>query len=122
MLGLFADLPVLFAQNAPAAGDGGGNLLSMFLAFSPVIVLFYLLILRPQQAQEKKRKAMIDALKKNDRVLTQAGIYGTVMSVSDAGDKVVLRVDDDKNLKLEFSKAAVVRVIDPTTEKAADKA
>jgi preprotein translocase subunit YajC len=121
MLGLFADLPVLFAQNAPAAADGTGNMLSMLLTLSPMAILFYLLILRPQQAQEKKRRAMIEELKKNDRVLTQAGIYGTVISVSGEGDKVVLRVDDDKNVKLEFSKTAVVRVVEPTTEKAADK-
>ena len=43
---------------------------------------------------------MIEALKKNDKVLTAGGIYGTVVSVDPARDRVVLRVDDDKGVKL----------------------
>ena len=62
---------------------------------------------------------MIEAMKKNDRVLTSAGIFGTVVSV-DGGDRIVLRVDDERNVRLTFSKASIVRVIDPS-EKDKDK-
>ena len=55
---------------------------------------------------------MIDALKKNDKVLTTAGIYGTVVSVDAEHDRVVLRVDDDRGVKVAFTKASIVRVLD----------
>jgi len=121
---LFAELPFLFAQQNPPAGqDGGSGLGSMIMLFTPVLILFYFMILRPQQQQERKRKQMVEALKKNDRVVTAAGIYGTVVSVDTESDKVVLRVDDDRGVKVTFSKASVVRVIEPSEkEKAAEPA
>jgi preprotein translocase subunit YajC len=119
----FAAIPLLLAQNAPpanpAAGSGGG--LSSTLPFIAVICLWgYFLLIRPQQQQEKKRKAMINALKKNDKVLTTAGIYGTVVSVDGEQDRVVIRVDDDKGVKIPFSKSAVAKVLDVAPEKAAN--
>ncbi len=88
------------------------------IMFAPVIVLFYFMILRPQQQQEKRRLQTIQALKKNDRVLTNAGIYGTVVSVDPDSDKIVIRVDDDRGVKMAFSKASIARRIDSESEKA----
>jgi preprotein translocase subunit YajC len=53
---------------------------------------------------------MISALRKNDKVLTSAGIYGTVVSVDDKEDRVMVRIDDDRGVKVAFSKASIVRV------------
>lgn len=110
-------LPLWAANKPPAAGDGG---ILPYLPLIGVVVLFYIMMLRPQQQQERKRKQMIEAMKKNDRVLTSAGIFGTVVSI-DGGDRIVLRVDDERNVRLTFSKASIVRVIDPS-EKDKDKA
>lgn len=118
MPGLLLDWVVPIFAAKPAAPAGGAEGFSTMLMFLPIVVLFYLLILRPQQSQEKKRRQMIEALKKNDRVLTTAGIYGTVVSIDTGSDKVVVRVDDDRGVKLVFSKASVARVVDPATEKA----
>src|SRR5690348_17169815 len=101
---------LLFADAAAGAGGAAGatsssGLYVLLLQFAPLILLFYILFIRPQQQQERKRKEMVAALKRNDKVLTSAGIYGTVASVDSEGDKVVLRVDDDKGLKLVFTKA-----------------
>jgi preprotein translocase subunit YajC len=111
-------LPVLAAK--PAAGSGGTDFSLTLLTLLPVVFLFYFMILRPQQQQERKRRQMIEALKKNDRVLTSAGIYGTVVSIDLAADKVVLRVDDDRGVKLVFSKTSVARVVDVAAEKTAE--
>lgn len=120
----FAHIAWLFAQAAPAAGqDTGTGMSTTFLMLMPVLVLFYFMIMRPQQQQERKRKQMVDALKRNDRVLTAAGIYGTVVSVDTDADRVVLRVDDDKGVKIPFSKASIVRVLEAAEkEKAAEPA
>ena len=55
---------------------------------------------------------MIDALKKNDKIVTAGGIYGTVVSVDPAGDKLVLRIDDDKGVKMTMSRSSVMRVLE----------
>jgi preprotein translocase subunit YajC len=119
MPGLFEALPLVFAQNAPAAGAGGeasGNY-TFVLMIAVVAFWFYLLMIRPQQKQEKERRAMIEAIKKNDRVITSAGIYGTVVSVDSDQDRVVVRVDDDRGVKLVFSKGSIARVLDAAAEK-----
>ena len=90
------------------------------MPFLPIIPLFYFLFILPQQQQEKKRRAMIDSLKKNDKVLTTGGIYGTVISVDAKTDKVVLRVDDERGVKLAFTRASVGRVIESSSEKPAE--
>ncbi|HWE36928.1 MAG TPA: preprotein translocase subunit YajC [Isosphaeraceae bacterium] len=118
MPGLFADLPFLIAAGAKAQ-QAGSPLTGMLLPMVSVGLLFYLLILRPNQIQERKRREELNALKKNDRVLTTAGIYGTVVSVDPEADKVVLRVDD--SVKLTFSRASITKIIDVSADKDKEK-
>lgn len=115
MIALFADFPLVFAQDAAS-----GNFWSTVVLLLPIFPLFYFLFIMPQQQQEKKRRAMIDSLKKNDKVLTTGGIYGTVISVDAKNDKVVLRVDDERGVKLAFTKASVGRVLEASADKPAD--
>ena len=119
----FFDFPTLFAdaaaKSAPAAGASGSPPMLLFLVV--MMAGLYFIVLLPGQRAEKKRRLMIDSLKKNDRVLTAAGIYGTVVSVDAEGDKVIVRVDD--SVKLTFSRAGIARVIEEKDkEKDKDKA
>src|SRR6516165_2752948 len=100
--------------------SGGSSFWSMFVFLLPIVPLFYFMIILPQQQQEKKRQAMIDALKKNDKVLTSGGIYGTVVSVDSAADRVVLRVDDERGLRITFTRTSVSRVLEVSAEKSAE--
>lgn len=111
MIPEFTGLPLIFAQDA-----GNGSLFSTILLLIPIPFLFYFVLLRPQRQEEQKRRSMIDALKKNDKVLTTGGIYGTVISVDATHDKIMLRVDDEKGVKLAFTKASVARVIETSSE------
>ena len=118
MPGPFLEIPILFAQAkapapAPKAPESGFNFLTMLPA---ILLLFYLIVLRPGQQEDRKRKDLLKTLKKNDRVVTVAGIYGTVVSLNDA-DSVVLRVDDERNVRMEFTRASISRVIVPPGEK-----
>jgi preprotein translocase subunit YajC len=114
MSGLLVDLPLLLAQ------DAANSSWLPYLYLLPIPLLFYFMIIRPQQQQERKRRAMIDALKKNDKVLTTGGMYGTVVSVDSAQDRVVLRVDDEKGVRVSFARSSVARVIEATSEKSLD--
>ena len=100
-----------FPWYSPRKREAGASQ-SLLLLLAPFPFLYYFLVFMPQQQQEKKRRAMIDGLKKNDKVLTNGGIYGTVMSVDAANDKVVLRVDDERGVKMAFTKSSVARVLD----------
>lgn len=76
-----------------------------------MILLGYFLLLRPQQQQEKKRKEMLNRMSKNDKVITTGGIYGTVVSVDGEGDVVTLRLGNEPGVKVDFSKASILRVV-----------
>ena len=72
-----------------------------------VILVFYFLILRPQNKKQKELKQMLAALKKNDRVQTIGGIRGVIANNLKEGDTtVILKVDD--NVKMEFSRFSIV--------------
>jgi preprotein translocase subunit YajC len=88
---------------------------SMLFLFAGLFFLFYFIVLRPMRREEADRRTMQSSLKKNDKILTHAGIYGTVVSVSDTEDEIVVKVDD--NVRLRMVRAAVARNI--TNEEAA---
>ena len=81
--------------------------------FLPIIAIFYLLLIRPQQQQAKKLKAMLAALKKGDKVVTSGGLMGTIVGLDE--QKAVLRVGDD--VKMEFLKSAIVSVVTEGSQK-----
>ncbi len=78
------------------------------ITFGLVFLIFYFLIIRPQNKKQKETKAMLESLSKGDRVVTIGGIRGIVHAVKD--DVVVVRVDGET--KLEFNKSAVSTVLD----------
>src|SRR5215471_15466926 len=70
-----------------------------------IFVIFYFVLILPQQKRQKKWQEMLGALKNGDRVVTSGGIRGTIISVKD--DAVQLRVPPD-NLRIEVARSAVV--------------
>jgi len=93
------------AAKEPNPGGGAGPL--GFLPFILIAVVAYLLLIRPMKRQEQERQAMAGNLKKNDDVLTNAGIYGTVVDVSETDDKITVKVAD--NVRLKMTKASIAR-------------
>jgi preprotein translocase subunit YajC len=73
-------------------------------------VLLYFVMIAPQQRKQKKWQQMLSQLKNGDRVTTNGGIRGVIVSVKD--DAVLLRVAPD-NIKLEFVKSAIAAVTTP---------
>jgi preprotein translocase subunit YajC len=102
----FAGSWALLAQE----GGGGGGL-GMLPAFVVIGLLFYLMLIRPQRREQANRQAMIDALKKNDRVVTIGGIYGVVTNVRKEMDQVTLRVDEKNNTELRVTFGSIARVV-----------
>jgi len=103
----------MFAMWLQSAGGFGLSSLGPL----PVILLFfaamYFLMIAPNQKKQKKWAEMLGQLKSGDKVTTNGGIRGTVLTVKD--DAVIVRVQPD-GVKLEFVKSAIAAV---TTEEAA---
>jgi preprotein translocase subunit YajC len=101
-------LTLLIAEGEGAAqGQGGGApLWSSFIWFLPILFILYFVMIRPQRRQEQTQKALIAGLKKNDKVQTIGGIIGTVVSVAEKEDEVVIRVDDNSRLRMIKSSIA----------------
>lgn len=92
---------ILIAQ-APSPAPG-----NQILAFLPLIfmfLVFYLLLVLPQQKRQKKLNEMIQNLKKGDRIVTAGGIIGTVSGIQN--DYVILKVGDGE-AKVEILKSAI---------------
>ena len=82
------------------------SLLVTMLPLLLIFVVFYLFIIRPQKKREEKRKAMIEAVKKNDRIVTVGGIHGKVLQVDDAS--VLAEVDSSTKLRIDKSAIASI--------------
>lgn len=104
----FSTLFVAFGQDGgkPAPGPGasfGGFLPMMLVMFAAV----YFLMIRPEQKKQKNRQAMLNAVKKGDRVLTSAGMLGTVGTVKES----TIMVKIAENTVVEFTKSAVTAIV-----------
>ncbi len=81
--------------------------LMQLIPFIAVAVIFYFLLIRPQQKQMKETKQMLDALKAGDKVITRGGLIGTISSVRE--DEVEIEIS--KGVKSVFTRSAVAAVV-----------
>jgi preprotein translocase subunit YajC len=89
---------------APPGGPGqSGSMFTSLVPFLLMFVIFYFLLIAPQRKKAKAHTAMLEALKAGDRVVTNGGIYGTVVGVDE--QKVQLRVADQ--VKIDVAKHAI---------------
>jgi len=107
----------LVAQAAapPAAGGPGEQLFPWWL-LPPILLLGWFMVLRPERERQRKQDQVIAGLKKNDRVLTTGGFYGTVANVDREGQRVLLKIDDTGSAKITVTLASIARVLGPSTE------
>jgi preprotein translocase subunit YajC len=98
--------PLILAQATPAGQQQ--NPIMAFLPMILLVVVFYFILIRPQQKRAKEQRKMIEALKSGDKVVTSAGIIGEVISVKDK--TVSLRSADTK---LEVTKDSVIAITEP---------
>ncbi len=98
-----------------AQGGGASSLLeSPFIPFLFIGLLFYFMILRPERRRRSEQSGMLENLKKNDRIVTTGGIYGTVVNVQKGDSDVVIKVDENSNTRLRVVRSSISRVINET--------
>lgn len=98
------------ANPPPAAGGGTSDWLILFL-MPMALVVFMMLVMRPQQKDQKQREKMLSELKKNDRVVTTAGILGKVSIVSPENKTVKLVIDEKSGSCMTVTMSSIARVL-----------
>ena len=104
---------------AQGVGGGGANstsstLLSL-IPFALIFVIFYFLVILPQQKRTKKQKALLEALKKGDKVVTASGIWGTVTNLGK--ETLTLQIADSTKIRIQRDQIARLRSDDEDKDK-----
>jgi len=100
------------AAAAPAAAGGGMEMIIMLAVFGAV---FYFMIYRPQAKRVKEHKSLMTSLSKGDEVLTQGGIVGKIVKVSDEKDFIVVSIAEGTEVTVQ--KGAINAVLPKGTMK-----
>lgn len=102
-------LNFILLAGSPAGGQSQQNPFMLWLPIILIFAIMYFLIFRPQAKKQKQHRMMLEGLKKGDKIITAGGIYGTVLSVRDKENTIVVKIDD--NTKIELVKSSVAQVI-----------
>ena len=93
---------------AQAAGGAGGSGLEAMLPLVLIFVVFYFLLIRPQQKKMKQHKATLAAIRRGDKVVTGGGILGTVTKISENDPEVQVEIAPDVKVKVQRDLIAAV--------------
>lgn len=99
-----------FAMGTPPGGAGGGST-QAFTSMIPLVIMFaifYFLLIRPQQKKAKEHKALLEALKKGDQVVTAGGMHGKIVAVEEG----VVTIEIANNVNVKFNKGHVAAVVE----------
>jgi preprotein translocase subunit YajC len=97
---------------APQGGEGGGGLISTLIMFGAIFLIFYFMIIRPQQKRSKERDKLLSYLEKGDKVVTNGGIHGTIAGLEEK--TALLNIGD--NVKITIERSAITSVLSKKSE------
>lgn len=109
----------MFATPAFAQAAGASSTSALAGSFIPLVLMIaimYFLLIRPQQRKVKEHKAMVEALRRGDQVITQGGILGKVSRVMDDG---IVEVEIAEGIKIRVVRATISQVVNKTEPAAA---
>ncbi len=109
----------MFATPAFAQAAGASSTSALAGSFIPLVLMIaimYFLLIRPQQRKAKEHRAMVEALRRGDQVITQGGILGKVSRVMDDG---IVEVEVAEGVKIRVVKSTIAQVVNKTEPAAA---
>lgn len=104
---------IAWAQQGTASEGGPASILPVLLPSVLIFLVFYFLMIRPQQKKQKEQKDMMANLKTGDQIITTGGLYGTIVKFS--GDNRV-KVKIAENVTVEIARSAITEMAIRTTE------
>ena len=97
-------------QNASQPPPPPPGMEQVLIMAVPLLLVFYLMIWRPESKRRKQKESLLSAIKPKDNVITIGGLQGTVSEID--GDSVVLLVDPKKDVKLRFRRSAIETIVE----------
>lgn len=97
---------LIIAMSPQGGADGGSGMISTVIMFGAMFLIFYFMIIRPQQKKAKEREAMLNNLEKGDKIVTTGGIHGSVSGIEDK--TILLQISDNVKIKVERSAIGVI--------------
>ncbi|GAB6908049.1 Preprotein translocase, YajC subunit [Desulfosarcina cetonica] len=94
---------IAYAMGQGAAGQGASGGFASFIPLILMFVIFYFLLIRPQQKKTKEHRQMIDSLKTGDRIVTAGGLHGRITGVSEA----ILTVEIAEKVRVKVNRGSV---------------
>lgn len=120
----FADTDTITIQSSesipespPAIESGLTSLVPMVLIF----VVFYFLLIRPQEKKRRAQETLVSGVKKGEEVLTNSGIYGVVTKINDSDNTITLRIANDVEIKMQKNSIADIVSRNKGEDSTADK-
>ena len=95
-----------------AGGAGGAGAIVQFLPLILIFLIMYFLMIRPQQKKMKEHRAMVEALRRGDQVVTQGGIIGKVIRVKEGENEIEVEIAD--GVKVRVVRSTVSQVLSKT--------
>ena len=99
----------------PQGGNQGSGMISTIIMFGAIVLIFYFMIIRPQQKRAKEREKMLSNLQKGDKIITSGGLHGSVVAIEDK--TVLVQISD--NVKVKYERSAIATIV--STKELAEK-
>lgn len=104
-----ADTDTITIQDTETTPEAPSSTESMFASTVPILLVFmvfYFLLIRPQEKKRRAQEDMVAGVKKGEEVLTTSGIYGTVTKINDSDNTIMLQIADKTEIKMMKSSIA----------------
>jgi preprotein translocase subunit YajC len=106
-------IDIAYAMGAGAEGGGQTGGLGAFVPLILMFVIFYFLLIRPQQKKQKQHREMIGNLKKGDRVITSGGLHGRITGLTDT----VVTLEISEKVRVKVARGNISGKVEPETVK-----
>lgn len=98
---------IVYAAGEAAPAAPAGSPLLGFLPLAIIFAIFYFLLIRPQQKKQKEQKEMLGNLKAGERIITNSGIYGTIVKMTEKN--VTVQIAD--GVKVKIARGAIADIV-----------
>jgi preprotein translocase subunit YajC len=110
-------IDIAYALSPGGGGEGGAGGFTGFIPLILMFVIFYFLLIRPQQKRSKEHRQMVANLKKGDRIITSGGIHGRITGMDD----VTLTVEIADKVRVKVARGNVSALVQPGSQSQSGK-
>lgn len=110
-------IDIAYALSPGGGAEGGAGGFTGFIPLILMFVIFYFLLIRPQQKRSKEHRQMVSSLKKGDRIVTSGGIHGRITGIDDN----TLTVEIADKVRVKVARANVSAMVQPASQSQSDK-